>query len=83
MESGSFVRKNLSRDNRRESVAATPAHRGSAEMPTGKRNRLVERQHGSRSGDLRSTVARRFMRMLRAHDRARVELLAAYAPEAK
>ena len=31
--------------------------------------------------DLRSTVARRFMRMLRAHDRTRQETLAAYAAQ--
>jgi hypothetical protein len=32
---------------------------------------------------LRSIIALRFMRMLRAHDRARLELLEAHAPEAK
>ena len=31
--------------------------------------------------DLRSTVARRFMRMLRAHDRTRQETLATYAAQ--
>ena len=36
-----------------------------------------------RNGDLRSTVAHRFMRMLRLHDRARIELLAAHPPQAK
>ena len=33
------------------------------------------------SPDLRSVVARRFMRMLRAHDRARLETLAAHSTQ--
>jgi len=35
------------------------------------------------NGDLRSVVARRFMGMLRSHDRARMESLAAHPPQAK
>ncbi len=39
---------------------------------------ITERQT---SPDLRLTVARRFMRMLRAHDRTRQEMLAAYSSQ--
>jgi hypothetical protein len=43
-------------------------------------HRFADRNAQTR-GDVRSTVARKFMHMLAGHDRARLESLASYRPQ--
>lgn len=75
MKSDSFVSENLLGGATLQTGPATLLGRSNATMHIGERSHLAGGRDGKRSGDLRSLVARRFMRMLRAHDRARIKVL--------
>ena len=81
MKNGSFVSENpLGSD---QSVAATLTHVSNSSMSSGQEGPLVGRHNGNGSRDLRSTVARQFMHMLRGHDRARMKVLATHPTQAR
>ena len=81
MKSGSFVSENSLDGDQMQIAPATLPGRSDASMSTREGRYVVERREGSRSGDLRSFVAGRYMHMLRAHDRARLETLAAHSTQ--
>jgi hypothetical protein len=83
MKSGSFVPENLLGGDTSQTVPGILPGSSNANMPIGQSSRLVGRHDGKRAGDLRSIVARRFMRMLRAHDRARMKVLATHPTQAR
>ena len=76
MKSDSFVPKILLGDDTLQTGPTTLPGRADASIPILERSQLVGGRDGERSADLRSIVSRRFMRMLRAHDRARTKVLA-------
>ena len=83
MKNASFAsRKPLGSDNIRRISAALPRD-SKALRSTAKKTRFVKENGGNKSEDLRSIVGGRIMRMLQAHDRARMELLATHFTETK
>jgi hypothetical protein len=78
MESGSFVPRTSTDRNltQRDTTSI-----GLSTSPAGESPRLD--RNTNTNGDLRSALARRFMGMLRSHDRARLELLETQPPLAK
>jgi hypothetical protein len=83
MKNGSFVSENPSASDKLQSVAATLMHVSNSSMSSGQEGALVGRHNGNGSGELRSTVARQFMHMLRGHDRARMKVLATHPTQAR
>jgi len=75
MKSDGFVPENLLEGNTLQTGPVGLPGRSNSTMHSGGRSHLVGARDRKGSGDLRSTVARRFMRMLRAHDRARMKVL--------
>jgi hypothetical protein len=83
MRRGSFVSESLGGGDQMQNHPATLPLHPSASMSIGEGSPLVGRGDGNRSGDLRSTVAHRFMRMLRSHDRARLKVLATHPTQSR
>jgi len=82
MKNANPVSENLRGDNVR-SFRATRRDRSHASNSNGKRTHIAGSQGSERSGDLRSIVAGRFMHMLRAHDRARLQVLTTHPGQAR
>jgi len=83
MKNGSFVSENPSGSDNLQGVAATLSHVSNTSISSGQESPMVGRRNGNGSGDLRSTVARQFMHMLRGHDRARMKVLATHPTQAR
>lgn len=83
MKSRSSVSENVLGDGKVRSSPATLAHRPNASISIGEGSHLVGSNDWHRSGDLRSFVAGRFMHMLRAHDHARMKVLASHPSQAR
>jgi len=81
MERGSFIPR-TSTDGNLTERDTTSIGLSTASSASERNARLGDRD-AHPNGDLRSVVARRFMGMLRLHDRARMESLAAHPPQAK
>ncbi len=81
MKSGSFVPGTSTDGNVIERDTASIGLSNAS--PAGERSARLGDHDPHPNGDLRSVVARRFMGMLRSHDRARMESLAAHPPQAK
>jgi len=80
---GSVVSENGSgqSDKVRGDAANTTSSRRLPTPNDGQKSSVGKNDRGS--GELRRIVARRFMRMLRTHDRVRVKLLATHQPEVR
>ena len=82
MKSASSVSEVLLGGDNVRSFPTTLPSRRSASNYRGKRSYSVG-HNGDRPGDVRSILAGRFMHMLRAHDRARMKILATHPTHAR
>jgi hypothetical protein len=82
---GSVVSDNGSgqSDKVRGDAANTTSSRPLPTSNDGQKSHSAGKNDRKESGELRRIVARRFMRMLRTHDRVRVKLLATHQPEVR
>lgn len=81
MKSGRFLSEGPLSGDKMPSVSATSVHH--AQIPSDEASHLDVRHDGNGSGDPRTNVARRFMQMLRAHDRARLKKFATRPGQAR
>lgn len=76
MKGNGSVSKSLLRNENMQNVPAPLPPRSGRAIEEGSQS--VGRHNGNGSTDIRSTVARRYMYMLRGHDRARMKVLSGY-----
>lgn len=83
MKSGSFFPENLLGSAKAQVLPMTLTNPANISTAIAETSRPVDSQDGHSSGEVRSTVARRFMQMLQVHDRARREVLATHPTPAR